>query len=149
MAIPQGTHLLRRGMLTAPEAFLECWVCLGNISATGSTLKRPCATLARLVGRVTKATLVTMYYLFYYNLFIDQVGRVFANSPGDLGSISSRVIPKTFKMVLCTSLYNAQYCKVRIKGKVEQFRERVVPFPTPGCSSYWKGRLLVALDYGR
>ena len=25
----------------------------------------------------------------------------------------------------------------------------VAPFPTPRCSSYWKGRLLVAFDYGR
>ena len=24
----------------------------------------------------------------------------------------------------------------------------VAPFPTPQCSSYWKGSLLVALDYG-
>ena len=31
------------------------------------------------------------------------VGRVFANGPGNLGSIPGRVIPKTFKMVLATS----------------------------------------------
>ena len=24
----------------------------------------------------------------------------------------------------------------------------VAPFPTPRCSSYWKGSLLVTLDYG-
>ena len=36
------------------------------------------------------------------------VGRVFANGPGDLGSISVRVIPKTLKMVLDTSLFNTQ-----------------------------------------
>ena len=45
---------------------------------------------------------------------------VFANGPGDLGSIPNRVIPKTFKMVLDTSLLNTQQYKVRIKGKVEQ-----------------------------
>ena len=45
--------------------------------------------------------------------------RVFANGPGDLGSILGRVIPKTQKMVL-----NTQHYKVRIKGKVEQSRER-------------------------
>ena len=38
-----------------------------------------------------------------------------------------------------------QHCRVWIKGKVEQFRERVVPSPTPRCSSYWKGSLLVTL----
>ena len=42
-----------------------------------------------------------------------------ANGPGDLGSIPGRVIPKTLKMVLDTSLINTQQYKVRIKGKVE------------------------------
>ena len=52
------------------------------------------------------------------------MGRVFANGPGDLGSISCRVIPKTLKMVLDTSLLNTQQYKVHIKGKEEQSRER-------------------------
>ena len=47
------------------------------------------------------------------------VGRVFANCLGDLGSISGRVIPKTLKMVLDTSLLNTHQYKVRVKGKVE------------------------------
>ena len=50
--------------------------------------------------------------------------RVFANGPGDLGSIPDRVIPKTQKMVLDASLLNTQHYKVRIKDKVEQSRER-------------------------
>ena len=54
---------------------------------------------------------------------IGLVGRVFANNPGDLGSIPGRVIPKTQKMVLDTALLNTQQYKVRIKGKVEQNRE--------------------------
>ena len=49
--------------------------------------------------------------------------RVFANGPGDLGSISGRVIPKTLKMELDTTLLNTQHYKVRFKGKVEQSRE--------------------------
>ena len=44
--------------------------------------------------------------------------RVFANSPGDLGSIPGRVIQKTQKMVLDATLLNTQHYKVRIKGKV-------------------------------
>ena len=52
------------------------------------------------------------------------MGRVFANGPGDLASIPGRVIPKTLKVVLDTSLLNTRQYKVRIKGKVEQFRER-------------------------
>ena len=51
--------------------------------------------------------------------------RVFANGLWDLDSISGRVIPKTLKMVLDTSLLNTQQYKVRIKGKVEQSREKI------------------------
>ena len=52
------------------------------------------------------------------------VGRVFANGPEDLDSIPGRVIPKTLKMVLDTTLLNTQQYKVCIKSKVEQSRER-------------------------
>ena len=48
---------------------------------------------------------------------------MFANGQGDRGSIPSQVIPKTQKMVLDAALLNTQHYKVRIKGKVEQFRE--------------------------
>ena len=47
---------------------------------------------------------------------------LFANGPGDRGSIPGRVLPKTLKMVLDTSLLNTQHYKVRIKGKVDQCR---------------------------
>ena len=50
----------------------------------------------------------------------DPAVRVFANGPGDLGSIPCRVIPKTLNMVLDTTLLNTQHYKVRFKGKVEQ-----------------------------
>ena len=64
-----------------------------------------------------------------YNGLIGQVGRVIANGPGDLGSIPGCVIPKTLKMVLNTSLLNTQQYKVRIKGKVEQSKERSSALP--------------------
>ena len=57
------------------------------------------------------------------------MSRVFANVQGDRGSIPSRVIPKTQKTVLDTSLLNIQQYKVRIKGKVEQSRERSSALP--------------------
>ena len=60
---------------------------------------------------------------------IGLVGWVFANDPGDLGSVPGRVIPKTLKMVLGTSLFNTQQYKVRIKSKVEQSRERSGALP--------------------
>ena len=50
-------------------------------------------------------------------------------SPGDLGSIPGRVIPKTQKMLLDASLLNTQHYKVQIKGKVEQSRERSSTLP--------------------
>ena len=53
-----------------------------------------------------------------HGLFIGLVGRVFANGPGDLGLISGRVLPKTLKMVLDTSLLNTRKYKVCIEGKV-------------------------------
>ena len=55
---------------------------------------------------------------------IGMMVRVFANGTGDLCSIPGGVIPKTQKMVLDASLFNTQHYKVRIKGKVEQSRER-------------------------
>ena len=62
--------------------------------------------------------------MFTNNRLIGLVGRVFANDPGDVGSIPGRVIPKTLKMVLDTSFLNTQQYKVPIKGKMEQSRER-------------------------
>ena len=50
--------------------------------------------------------------------------RELANGPGDRGSIPGRVISNTLKMVLDTFLFNTQQYKERIKGKVEQSRER-------------------------
>ena len=62
------------------------------------------------------------FYLFHW--FLESPGvRVFANGPGDLGSIPGRVIPMTLKMELDTTLLNTQHYKVRFKGKVEQSRE--------------------------
>ena len=55
--------------------------------------------------------------------------RVFANGPGDLGSIPGRVIPKTQKMVLDASLLNTQQYKIRIKRNVEQSRGRSSTLP--------------------
>ena len=60
---------------------------------------------------------------------ISLVGRVFDNGPGYLGSIPDRIIPKIFKMVLGTPLLNTLQYKVRIKGKVEQSRERSSALP--------------------
>ena len=82
-------------------------------------------------------------FLWHYRL-ISLMGKVLANGPGDLGLIPGRVIPKSRKMVLDTALLNTQQYKVRIKGKVEQSRERSRAPSTSRCSSHWEGSLLVA-----
>ena len=93
--------------------------------------------------------LVNKQSKFIYYLAIGGVGRVFANGPGCLDSILVRVIPKTQKMVLNTSLLNSQQCKVCIKVKWSNSGKGITPSLTPRCSSYWKVSLLVAFDYGR
>ena len=70
-----------------------------------------------------------MSYVGIFNYIEEKIPQVFTNGPGDLGSILSRVIPKTLKIVLVTSLLNTQLYKVRIKGKVEQSREKNSAFP--------------------
>ena len=57
------------------------------------------------------------------------MSRVFANGPGDQGSIPGRIIPKTQKMVLDAALLNTQHYKVQIKVKGEQSRERSSNLP--------------------
>ena len=71
-------------------------------------------------------------YIYIYIYIYADIGMmvwVFANGLGDLGSIPGHVIPKTQKMVLDASLLNTQQYKVRIKGKVEQSREKSSTLP--------------------
>ena len=64
---------------------------------------------------------------------------MFANGLGDLGSIPGRIIVKTLKMVLDTSLLNTRQYKVCIKVKVEQSRERSNPPLYLGVKAIEKG----------
>ena len=71
------------------------------------------------------------------------MGRVFANGPGVLGSIPGRVIPKTLKIVLDTSLLNTQQYKVRIKGKNRDIGPAVRVFANgPGDLGSIPGRVI-------
>ena len=82
---------------------------------------------------------------------IGWVGRMFANGPGDLGSIPGHVIPKTLKMVLDIALLNTQQYKVRIKGKVEKSRERSSTLPytltTVANFTYMVFRVVIGIIY--
>ena len=73
--------------------------------------------------------------------------RVFANGPGDLGSVPDGVIPKTQKMLMhpCLTL-----CIIRYVSRVKWGNpgKGVATSPIPWCSSYRKGSLRVTLDYG-
>ena len=62
--------------------------------------------------------------------------RVFANGPEDQGAIPGRVILKTQKMELDTSLLNTQHYKVLIKRKRSNAWKGVAPSSTPRCSSF-------------
>ena len=73
--------------------------------------------------------MVNVFVSLLFNGLSGLLGGVFANGLRDRGSIPGRVIPKTLKMVLDTSLFNTQQYKVRIKGKVEQSRERSSTLP--------------------
>ena len=90
---------------------------------------------SKVTCSLTKLVLYIYIYIYMYvcvcvcNRLIGPLGRVFTNGLGDRGSIPGRVIPKTLKMVLNTSLLNTQQYKVRIKGKVEQSEERSSALP--------------------
>ena len=57
--------------------------------------------------------------------------RVFANGPGDRGSMPGQVMAKTQKMIFDHSLLNTRYYKVQIKSKVEQAKEISSGLPYP------------------
>ena len=63
---------------------------------------------------------------------------VFANGPGNWCSIPSRVIPKTQKWFLRLPCLTQHY-KVRIKGKIEQSRERSSVLPYTSVVAIEKG----------
>ena len=72
--------------------------------------------------------------------------RVFADGPGDSGSIPGRVIPKTLRIVLDAFLLNTRYYKVRFKVEVEQSRERSSALRVVGIEkgSFWSSSTTVA-----
>ena len=74
---------------------------------------------------------------------------MFANGPGDRGSILGRIISKTKKWYLIPPMLNTQNDQVQIKRKWSNPGKRVAPSLTPQCSTYSKGSLRIALDNGR
>ena len=88
-------------------------------------------------------THVTMYisydksqYVTALYIYIDINFREFVNGPGDLGSIPGRVIPKTQKMVLNSSMLKTQPYKIRIKVKWSNQGKGVALSSIPRFSLY-------------
>ena len=75
--------------------------------------------------------------------------RVFANGPGDLGSILGRVIPKTQKWYLIPPCLTLSIIRYGSRVKWSNPGKGVAPSPIPWCSSYGKGSLRVTLNYSR
>ena len=75
------------------------------------------------VSNATQQVFMKIYRL------IGLVGRVLVNGPGDPGFDPRSSHTEDLKMVLDTSLLNTHHYKVRIKGKVEQYRERSCALP--------------------
>ena len=61
---------------------------------------------------------------------------MFANGPGDRGSIPCRVTPKIQKVVLDTALLNTQNYKMQIKGKGNNPWKVVVPYSAPQMGAF-------------
>ena len=75
----------------------------------------------------------TFYHNFIGNWLIDQVGRVFTNGLGDLGSIPGRIILlKWYLIPPCLILSNIRYVS---RVKWSNSRNGIAPSPKPRCSS--------------
>ena len=75
------------------------------------------------------------------------LARAFANGLGDRGSIPGQVIPKTQKWYLISPCLTLGIIRYVSRVKWSNPRKGVVPFPTPRCTSYWKGSFRVTLNY--
>ena len=64
------------------------------------------------------------------------MNRVFANGPEDRVSIPGRVISKTRKMVLDTTLLNTKHNKKGSRVKWNNLENGLAPSPTLQCCSY-------------
>ena len=61
---------------------------------------------------------------------------VFANDPGNLGTLPCRVIPKTQKRYLMPPCLTLSFIRYVSRDKWSNPEKGVTTFPTPRCSSY-------------
>ena len=89
------------------------------------------------------------FFLTFFSFCLLAVGimrRVFANGPGNRGSIPGRVILKTQKWYLMPPWLRLSTIMWGSMVKWSNPGNGLVPSPIPRCSSYWKGSLRVILD---
>ena len=86
------------------------------------------------------------YFCIYIYIYwaISLMSRLFANGPGELGSIESHQRLK--KWYLMPPSFSLTIIRWGSRVKWSNPANRVAPSPTPQCSSYWKGSLWVTLD---
>ena len=114
--------------LTFIEIKTEIWISISSFINSGRVLpQEKYSTMALLLGWSLKPSKEFSYVMLAVNKPFYQ--RMFTDGPGNLGSIPGSVIPKTFKMVFDTSFFNTQQYKVRMKGKVEQSKEKSSALP--------------------
>ena len=90
-----------------------------------------CSLKVSFIGLIYRNIYIYIYKYIYIYIYIYSsiIVREFSTGERDLVSIQVRVIPKAQKVVLDAALLNTQHYKVRIKGKVEQSRERCSALP--------------------
>ena len=107
-------------------------------------------TSYRLVERLGLSSRASMEVSAWEQKITDiTMVRVFANGPGNLCSIPSRVIPKTQKWYLMPPCLTLSIIRDGSRVKWGNPGKRVAPSPKHWCSSYRKGCLRVTLDYSR
>ena len=80
--------------------------------------------------------LTKIFCKYYYLADIGPVGRVFANGPGDRGSIPSRIIPNTLRKMVHDTALTLSNIRYVSRVKWSNPGKGVAPSPTPLCSSY-------------
>ena len=77
-----------------------------------------------------------MHLLDIQEIRVTYMSRVFGNGPGDQGSISGRVIPKTQKWYLMQPCITLSIIRYGSRVKWSNPGKGVEPSPTPSWSSY-------------
>ena len=113
-----------------------------------NTLERVYLTLSSGHDVMKDQFLIGVKYTISLNRHIGLVGRAFANGPGDLGSVPghTKCLYKWYLIPPCLTLSKISFVS---RVKWSNPGKGVTSSLTPWCSSYWKGNLLFALDYGR